>query len=105
MRNKGILLDKATMDLVISPKLDAEGLIVEGLIVGDVTTQNQAILLSTQPGELKEDITAGVGVASMVDDEDIPKWRRRIKMQLEADGQKVEGVAVEQQNVKIYAKY
>lgn len=105
MRNKGIIVDKTSMDLFVDIKRDSDGLIVGGLVVGDVTTQNQAVILVTQPGELKEDVTSGVGVTSMLDDSDLPKWRRRIKMQLESDGQKIASVAIKNKKILIDAKY
>ena len=61
----GILLDN-NYDLVVRPKVDASGKIVSGLVAGDTTDQEAALVLQMSQGELKEDPLLGVGLTKFV---------------------------------------
>jgi hypothetical protein len=65
---KGILLDD-NFELQINVVRDSNGLITSGLTFGDITRQNQKIILLAEKGEIKEVPTMGVGIASFLDDD------------------------------------
>ena len=82
-------------DLDIKVVNDASGRILSGLVIGDILHQNQALLLVFHKGDLKEDVSVGVGIDRMLLDEDRLTWVREIREQLEMDGQKVESVTID----------
>ena len=100
---KGMLL--ADYDPLIDVWRDGEGRITEGLRVGEVLRQNQALILTLHKGELKERPLVGVGLSDMLLDNDPMYWRSSIMEQLEMDGQRVESVEVTTHGVKIAADY
>ena len=100
---KGIQL--IDYDLAVDVVLDASGRIASGLVVGDILYQNQALILAFQKGDLKEDVSVGVGVERMLLDSDRLAWEREIQEQLELDGQTVESVVVDSKEIKIKARY
>ena len=87
-KEKGILLDD-NFELVISPVRDSNGLIISGLVVGDVTKQNQRTILLAEKGEIKQAPTLGVGIASFLDDDNPSDLLREIRSNLREDGQTV----------------
>lgn len=99
----GIQLEKFTP--VVQVRRDANGKIVGGLVVGDILYQNQAIILSMQPGELKEFPEVGVGISDMLLDNNPLYWRGRIREQLEIDGQTVESIKITTKGIEIKARY
>lgn len=100
---KGILM--IDYDLDIRPEYDAAGRILSGLVIGDILHQNQALILVFHKGDLKDDVSVGVGIDRMVLDNDPLTWSREIREQLEMDGQKVESVIVTDKTIKIDASY
>ena len=92
-------------DLDIKVVHDASGRIVSGLVVGDILHQNQALILVFHKGDLKDDVSVGVGIDRMTLDNDRLTWSREIREQLEMDGQKVENVTVTDKSIKIKASY
>ena len=87
-KKKGILLtDDSELDMKIVR--DADGKIVSGLQVGDVTRQNQRTIIIAQKGEVKEVPTMCVGLASFLDDDDPSDLLREIRANLREDGQTV----------------
>lgn len=94
MKGRGILLDPQTGDLQIEVRRDAHGLITGGLVLGDVTNQNQGLILCMQPGESKEHPTLGVGLTSLLFSNDVLLYKHRIREQLESDGFKVTYLAM-----------
>lgn len=90
---------------VVKVKHDRYGKIVGGLMVGDILRQNQALLLTLHPGELKDAPAVGVGLTSMLLDHDPLMWRGRIREQLEMDGQVVERITINTKSIEIAAKY
>lgn len=92
-------------DLDIKVVNDASGRILSGLVIGDILHQNQALLLVFHKGDLKEDVSVGVGIDRMLLDEDRLTWVREIREQLEMDGQKVESVTIDNKSIKIKASY
>ena len=92
-------------DVDVNVKRDASGLIVSGLVLGDILAQNQALILSMHKGDLKSDVSVGVGIDRMLLDSDRLGWEREIQEQLEMDGQMVESVEVTNKEIKIKAQY
>ena len=84
---------------------DADGKIVQGLVVGDVTAQNQALILRIHKGELKENPSIGCGIEDMLLDSDPLYWRTEIREQLEMDGQKVNSIEIGNDSITIDANY
>jgi hypothetical protein len=92
-------------DVDIKVQRDAAGLIASGLVLGDILAQNQALILSMHKGDLKNDVSVGVGIDRMLLDSDRLGWEREIQEQLEMDGQMVESVEVTSKEIKIKAQY
>ena len=90
MANKstGILLNEEG-DLLIEIQRDAKGQIVRGLVLGDVTKQNQNTIILAEKGEIKNSPLLGVGIASYLDDESPSELLREVRINLRMDGQKV----------------
>ena len=92
-------------DLAVDVILDASGRIASGLVVGDILYQNQALILGFQKGDLKDDVSVGVGIDRMLLDNERLTWQREIQEQLEMDGQKVESVEITAKEIIIKARY
>lgn len=92
-------------DLSVNAEYDSAGRIVSGLVVGDILNQNQALILALHKGELKSDVSVGVGIDRMINDSDWLSWQREIRDQLEMDGQTVESVLIDSKSIKIKASY
>ena len=92
-------------DVNIDVKRDGDGHIASGLVLGDILAQNQALILTMHKGDLKSDVSVGVGIDRMLLDNDRLGWEREIQEQLELDGQMVEAVEVTNKEIKIKAQY
>lgn len=92
-------------DIDINVVKDSNGRIVSGLVLGDTLPQNQALILQLHKGELKDDISVGVGIADMLLDNDVPAWRSEIREQMEMDGQTVDSVVITNDSIIINSKY
>lgn len=75
------------------------------LVVGDVTLQNQALILVSQKGEWKEHPMVGCGIEDITNDEDSDQWRRDIREQLVRDGMRVRSVKINGEHIEIDAEY
>jgi hypothetical protein len=95
MKGTGILLNPETDDLDIKVTRDNQGRITGGLVVGDVSAQNQAIIIYMQPGEMKEAPHVGVGISSMLLSEETLLYKHKIREQLEVDGFRVNHLDIE----------
>ena len=100
---KGIQL--TDYDLAVNVRYDASGLIESGLVLGDILHQNQALILLLHKGDLKSDVSVGVGIDRMLLDNERLTWTREIREQLEMDGQKVEDVRITDSQIIIKASY
>lgn len=60
---KGILLD-SNHDVAIEVKRDADGKIISGLVINDITYQRCELIIMAQKGEFKEHPTLGFGIES-----------------------------------------
>ena len=103
-KNIGIQLN-GDYDLDIKIRRDENGKILSGLVIGDVTYQNQALILKAQKGEFKENPTIGVGIEDIVNDSDFGLWRKEITRQLEADGQRINRLVLNEKVFILDAKY
>lgn len=74
------------MDLRMDVDRDENGLITQGILVGNIVEQNKALILITHPGEWKMNPTLGVGLSNMLLDHDYLAWRHRIREQFSSDG-------------------
>ena len=92
-KDKGLLLDD-NFELQINVVRDSNGLITSGLVVGDVTQQNQKIILLAEKGEIKEAPKLGVGIASFIDDDSPSDLLREIRENLREDGQIVNSCSI-----------
>ena len=92
-------------DLAVIVRRDASGRIAEGVQLGDILAQNQALILALHKGDLKSDVSVGVGIDRMLLDNERLVWEREIQEQLEMDGQRVESVVVTDKEIQIKAKY
>ena len=92
-------------DLEVKVVKDSSGRIVSGLTVGDILHQNQALILLFHKGDLKDDVSVGVGIDRMMLDNDRLSWSREIREQLNMDGQKVKDVTISETTIKIDASY
>ena len=92
-------------DLAVDVRLDADGRIDSGLVLGDILAQNQALILSFHKGDLKSDVSVGAGIDRMLLDSDRLTWEREIQEQLEMDGQQVQSVVVTGKDIQIKASY
>ena len=92
-------------DIAVDVQRDASGLITSGLVLGDILHQNQALILVLHKGDLKSDVSVGVGIDRMLLDNERLTWTREIREQLEMDGQKVEDVRIERKQIIIKAAY
>jgi hypothetical protein len=88
---KGVLFDD-TGDLQIKARRNAQGKIVSGLVIGDVTAQNQRTILLAEKGEIKEAPLLGVGTQSFIDDDEPADFFREVRTNLRMDGQTVKEV-------------
>ena len=98
-------LQLADYDLEISVHTNADGLIDSGLVLGDILAQDQALILAFHKGDLKSDVSVGVGIDRMVLDHERLSWEREIREQLEMDGQAVESVRITSREIIIKASY
>ncbi len=91
-------------DLEIVPIIN-DGLIVQGVKVSDITRQNQSALLVTTKGEVKLSPWVGIGIQRMMNEHDLLSWKSEIRKQIEADGQKINILIIDSQNISIDASY
>lgn len=92
-------------DMAVDVQRDASGLITSGLVLGDILHQNQALILVLHKGDLKSDVSVGVGIDRMLLDNERLTWTREIREQLEMDGQKVDDVKITDRQIIIKAAY
>ena len=93
-------------DLQVKPVRDTTGKIVSGLQVGNTLYQNQAIILICHQGEITEMPQLGVGIEDMLLDNDYLMWKRRIRLNMEMDLQKVNDVIFsKKEKLQIEASY
>ena len=103
-KKTGILIDVETGKPLVNV-VKSNGLIVSGLVVGDVTMQNVGIILKMQKCESKEHPTLGVGINDMAGDENFDEWKRSIKRELSKDGLKINQLVLSGDSMILHAEY
>jgi hypothetical protein len=97
MKNRGIQLNDSTnalesIDLKIDVIRGTDGLITQGMVVGDTMNQNQALILIANPGEFKFNPTLGVAIDELILDNDYLRMRHRIREHFAKDGLNVKSL-------------
>lgn len=75
------------------------------LVIGDAVSQNQGLIIISQPGEWKEHPALGVGIESWLNDESPGDLKTQIRKQLKADGMKVNAISFADGQLNIDADY
>jgi len=95
-----------SIDLKINVVRDANGLIIQGLVVGNTMSQNQAIIIIANPGEFPFNPTIGVAIDELILDNDYLRMRHRIREHFAKDGLKVKSLELsENKPLSIKANY
>lgn len=97
MRGNGIMIDDG-YEIKVEPKRDATGKIVSGFVLGPTLYQNTGLILICRKGEFKEQPALGVGIEDVLLDQDYLEWRRRIRINLELDDQRVKEIRFSSQD-------
>lgn len=84
---------------------DNDGKVVSDLVIGDITYQNQGIILLASKGEIKEDPTKGVGIHSYLEAHDGEGLAREVRSEFVKDGMTVEKITVNIPSVTTSAHY
>ena len=111
MKGIGIQLNDSNdngqiMDIKIDPVRDAEGKILRGLVVGSTLEQNKALILISQPGEIKFMPELGVGIGDMILSSEFLEYRHRVREHFAKDGLKIEVLQIyENKPFKVVANY
>lgn len=98
----GIQLENLDVKVTVQTLSDGK---IQGLVLSDILAQNQAILLDSYPGEIKENPVLGVGIQDMVLDHNPILWRTKIRENLESDNQTVNSIKITTSSVIIDANY
>jgi hypothetical protein len=102
---KGIMLND-DHDLQISVRTNSSGLIEHGFVIGDITNQNQELIVLAEKGEFKAEPTKGVGIMSFLNDEVPDSLLRAIRTELAVEGMKVNTLSFDAKgNLQIDAEY
>ena len=104
-RNIGIALSPETGDLEIKVVKNTQGKIISGLLLKDITRQNQAVLIGVNPGEIKEAPAIGVGIQDVLLDHELLSVERQIRMQLENEGMTIKTFRITKDYIDIDADY
>lgn len=86
----GMILEKISnesdgLDLKISPSKDSNGLITNGICLGNTLFQNEYIILNAHPGDIKEYPKLGVGISDILNDNNLRYWYKYIRINLAID--------------------
>jgi hypothetical protein len=93
---KGILLNPETGELLLQNNRIA---------IGEVTEQNQFLLLKANKGEIREDPLCGIGIDNMLLEHNFTAIRKEIINQVERDGQRINKCVVSESGVFLDAEY
>lgn len=105
MRGTGILINDE-YELKIAAERDSTGKIIKGAVIGNSLYQNTGLILICRKGEFKQLPALGVGIEDMLLDNDYLEWRRKIRINLELDDQKIRSVEFSgPDNLTIDAEY
>lgn len=93
----GIMLSD-DKDVVISIKRNSNGLIMQGLMLGDITNQNQELIVIAEKGDFKEIPKKGVAISNYLDDEVPDSLLRAVRTELSLEGMTVKKVGLNSHN-------
>lgn len=75
------------------------------LVLGDITGQNQSLLLNAHAGELKHDPIKGVGISDHLESYDFEDLARKIRQQFADDGMVAHRIDITNGIMTITANY
>jgi len=83
------------------------GLLVKNgrLQIGNVSDQNQKLLLLIGKGEIKDSPTRCVGASRYIESDKVDDLAREIRLQFSQDGMRVNSINVDLPNIEIDAEY
>lgn len=83
---QGMILDEGN-NLVIEPKRDVNGMIVSGIVVGDIDYQRSRLIAEMHKGEIRQFPFLGFGASNWVNGQaDNAKFNQELLKQLKLDG-------------------
>lgn len=97
---QGICLTQ-NYDADVVVKKNALNQIVQGLVVGETIYQNEAIILSSHKGDIKEYPLIGVGIDDITNDNDTTMWESEISVNLSRDNMDVRTVSINRKTGKL----
>lgn len=98
--------DGELMDLKVNLQHNADGLITQGLLLGNTLEQNKALILIAHPNDFKANPTLGVGIGDITLDSDLLDYRIKIREDFATDGLQVDSLDLySTQKIKIEASY
>lgn len=101
----GVMLNE-DKDMAVLVKRDSRGLITQGVILGNITNQNQELIVIAEKGEFKEIPKRGVAISNYLDDEEPDSLLRAVRTELSLEGMTVEKVGFNSNNdLVIHAEY
>jgi len=102
---KGLLLDDNN-EIQVAVVKDDNGLITQGMVVGNITFQNQNLIIAFDKGELREAPEKGVGAENYIDDESPDDFIKAVRIELANEGMKVKAIGFNDNNdLNIDANY
>lgn len=93
----GIMLND-DKDMAVLVERDSRGLITQGVILGNITNQNQELIVIAEKGEFKEIPKRGVAIRNYLDDEVPDSLMRAVRTELSLEGMNVEKVGFNSSN-------
>jgi hypothetical protein len=97
--------ETANYECAFSLVKNSEGLIEQGLIIGNIVPQNQALILIMEKGELKEYPKFGVGINGIINDNELEYWKKEIVSMMEQDGMSLASLELTTEGLKIEGGY
>lgn len=101
---RGLIL-KSDDELKISVNKDSNGLITEGLSVGDITNQNIEFVVDFCKNEIKQDPTKCVGIIGYIDEDSPENLLRSVRTELNKEGMSIKKLSIENNELIIDATY
>jgi hypothetical protein len=93
---------------VFSIKRDAQGKILQGLVIGSTQAQNEALILASNAGEYKNSPRLGVGLenALLGESSELLKYRHAVRSNYALEGLEISELDLYSwKKIKIKAKY
>lgn len=75
------------------------------LVVGEITPQNQALILIAHKGEYKNAPNMGVGLEGIINDHDKTACEREIAEAIRGDGQRIDKLKLTESGLTLEASY